>query len=176
MTRILLDVDGVVADFTKGVEDATNHKFSKEDLKVWDILDKLDPEKKEHALEVLTEPEFWRNLPIIDGAQEVVNSWDSLGHDITWVTSPWVSCESWESARRDWLDMHFGLGTKGHHYIPTSSKGKIVGDVFIDDKPKNVTEWMAAHPQGKAFIFDAPHNQSFHGAPRFTWKRARDLV
>ena len=169
MKSILLDVDGVTADFIGGLERALNHTFSPEDLKEWDVLKKLEPSQREKALEALSGTSFWRNLPVKDGAKEGVRFLENMGYEITWVTSPWTSCEGWEAARRDWLDEHFGLGTQGHHYIPTSSKEKVVGDVFIDDKPENVKGWREAHPGKQAFIFDAPYNKSFYGAPRLTW-------
>lgn len=176
MRSILLDVDGVVADFTKGLEDAVGHKFSAEDLKSWDLIGKLDPEQKEEALRVLSGPAFWRGLSVVDGAREGVRYLENMGFEITWVTSPWPSCESWESVRREWLDEHFGLETQGHHYIPTSSKDKVVGDVFIDDKPENVDTWRKAHPDKRAYIFDAPHNKSYEKAPRFTWGKVGSIL
>jgi len=173
MKSILLDVDGVVADFVDGIERVTGHTFTSEQLKSWDVLDHLDEEEKEKAHEALSGPEFWEKLALIPGAHDGVRYLDRKGYEIVWLTSPWASCESWESARRNWLTKFFG---KLDHYIPTSSKEKVVGDVLIDDKPDNVKKWLAAHPGKKAFIFDAPHNQDFHGAPRFSWEKVTDLL
>lgn len=176
MKSILLDVDGVVADFVAGVESIIGRKFTQEEKRKWDVLQFLKPEEREEVYAELAQPDFWRNLPVVDGALEGVRYLDRLGYDITWVTAPWASCESWESARRDWLDEKFAMSAKGHHYIPTASKEKVVGDILIDDKPQNIREWKEANPDKKAFLFDTPFNQDYDGAPRFTWSKVREVL
>jgi 5'(3')-deoxyribonucleotidase len=67
----------------------------------------------------------------------------------------------------------------GHAYIPTSAKEKVAGDVFIDDKLKNVVNWQVAHPSGRAYLYDAPYNQNsgkLYWPRRFTWDRVGELL
>lgn len=172
----IIDVDGVTADFIKGLESAIDRKFSEEELGHWDLIKRLPKDTKDEVYELLTEPDFWRRLPVIDGAQEGVKYIEGLGYQIIWVTSPWTSCESWESARHDWLNKHFDLDKRGHEYHPTSDKERIDGEFIIDDKPENVKKWMDAHPSKRAFIYDAPYNKDFTTATRFTWNKVRSLV
>lgn len=172
---ILLDVDGVAADFVEGLEKALDYRLGNHERKEWDFLKVLPSEHRSRALVHLSNPDFWRNLPVIEGAKRGVDYLEDLGYEISWVTSPWTSCDSWEAARRDWLNKHFDWERQGHHYIPTSSKHKIKGDVFIDDKPKNVIDYKAAHPYAVAFIYDQPYNSSFCDAPRFTWDNVKSL-
>jgi 5'(3')-deoxyribonucleotidase len=173
----IVDVDGVCADFIKGLEKALGYKFDDEELKHWDLIKLLPSDLRQETYRKLTHPGFWRSLEVIDGAKEGVQYLESLGLPIIWATSPWTSCESWEAARREWLNEHFQMDSKkGHSYRPGFDKAKIHGAFIIDDKPSNVRDWASAHPGKKAFIFDAPYNKSFTSATRFTWEKVRDLV
>lgn len=174
--KILLDVDGVVADFVKGLEMVLGHTFSSEDKKHWAVHNRLDRATRNQALEEMADAHFWESLPLMEGAKEGVNYLETMGHQIVWVTSPWPSCESWDSARAKWLEKHFDIIGKKHHLIIAADKSDVKGDVFIDDKPSHVREWSKKHPEKKAFIYDAPHNQNIADFPRFTWEKVRDLL
>lgn len=176
--ELLSDVDGVVADFILGLLEAVGSELTPKDIVEWDVVSQLPTQdERAHALLILSDPEFWANLPVKEGAKEGVNYLLGVGYKISWVTSPWESCEGWESARREWLNKHFEVKKRGQAYIPTSAKEKIVGDVFIDDKPKNVVKWQRAHPTGRAYLFDAPYNQNnekFHWSRRINWKNVKE--
>lgn len=51
--------------------------------------------------------------------------------------------------------------------IFASDKSLIHGDVLIDDAPENLEAWLAAHPEGHAFMPVWPYNESFRH-PRVT--------
>jgi 5'(3')-deoxyribonucleotidase len=172
----IIDVDGVCADFIKGVENVLDRKFPEEELRHWDLIHRLPSDLKEEVYEHLSEPDFWLKLTVIDGAQEGVKYFEDLGLPIIWATSPWSSCESWESARREWLNNHFDMDARGHAYHPVADKQGIDGNFILDDKPANVQTWLAAHPGKRGFIYDAPYNRDFNGATRFTWEKVRSLV
>lgn len=174
--RALLDVDGVCSDFIEGVERALDHKFLGTERENEDVLKVVPPNLRDRLYKVLAEPDFWLNLKVIEGAKEGVKYLEDLGFSIVWVTSPWVSCESWAPARREWLNRHFGLDEKGHEYRPRSDKENVDGSFLIDDRPENITAWLSAHPTKRAFIYDAPYNRHFTEVPRFTWKKVRSLI
>jgi len=169
MRDLLLDVDGVCADFSGALISAVGSDLKVENVTRWDILGLFTIEQRELAYDYLADPEFWRSLPVIEGAEEGVPVLE-VTHNILWVTSPWASCEGWEDARRAWLNEHFNMDEKGQPYHPRSDKENIAGDAMIDDKPSNVEKWAAAHPKGKAYLFDAPYNRDFDW-PRITWDR-----
>ena len=170
MSKILIDVDGVVADFKAAVLD----ELQLEDThpEDWDFIDKLKPEDKEEADALLEDLEFWGGLPLVDGAKKAIRYLRAFGHEIVWVTSPWSSCIGWETARRSWIKKNFG----SDDVVVTSSKHHIDGDVFIDDKPENVEAWKKAHPNKKAFIYDQTYNRDYSGAPRFDWSKVGVLL
>jgi 5'(3')-deoxyribonucleotidase len=151
--------------------DASGTDKSPEDFKSWDVLDELTKEQKKEALLAMSTEEFWRGLPVMDGAKKGVRHLRNFGHQIVWVTSPWESCSGWERARRAWIREHFG----DDDIVITSSKGHVQGDVFIDDKPKNVREWRKSNPRGRALLFSAPHNLD-EDLTHFTWDDVGSLT
>lgn len=169
MRDLLLDVDGVCADFSRGLIEAVGSHLLPEDVTRWDIISLFTPEQRELAYDYLSDPSFWRNLPVMEDAQEGVKFME-VTHNVVWVTSPWASCEGWESARRDWLNEHFGMDEKGQPYHPTSEKERIDGDLLIDDKPDNVVSWAEAHPDKTAWLFEAPYNKNFEWPHRISWR------
>lgn len=174
MRDLILDVDGVCADFTGALIAAVGSDLTPEDVVKWDVIGMFTPEQRELAYGYLNEPDFWRNLPLIDHAQEGVKFMETT-HQILWVTSPWKSCEGWEAARRDWLNEHFKMEEKNQVYIPTSSKEKVKAEIMIDDKPENLQSWHREDNGGQAYIFDAPYNRDFHEFPRVSWERILDV-
>jgi 5'(3')-deoxyribonucleotidase len=168
--HVLLDVDGVVADFIRSVENALQYKFSEGDKKKWNVLSALSKEKRNEALTALSGPLFWLNLPLINGAKEGVRYLEDAGHKITWVTSPWPSCEAWGAARTLWLNEHFNVSGKGQEIKILSDKSGVGGDALIDDKPANILAWAGAHPSGHALLYDSPNNQECPYPHRITWQ------
>lgn len=170
MSKILIDVDGVVADFTNTLLDELQVKNPAPTK--WNFIKELDTETKEEAEAILEDEEFWGGLPLIDGAKKAVRLLKAYGHDIVWVTAPWTSCARWEEARRFWISEHFG----DDEVIVASDKSDVPGDIFIDDKPDNVRAWQKANPNKKAFIYDQPYNRDYHGAQRFDWSKVGNLL
>jgi 5'(3')-deoxyribonucleotidase len=163
---ILIDVDGVVAEFLEAVFDAVGTNKDPEELKQWNFFSMLSKDEGKVAEKVLEDPAFWATLPIKDHAQDAVKFLKNVGHKIVWVTSPWESCFGWDVARRRWIREHFG----DDDIVITKSKEHVKGDVLIDDKPANVEAWQKAHPQGRALLFRAHYNDNYRGdVRRFSW-------
>ena len=162
--KALLDVDGVVADFSSSILQAVGSKLSPQDHQQWDVMEFLTPDEKSRAREALSDIDFWLNLPLKDMAKQGVEKLRDLGFQIVWVTSPWTSCLGWDTARRSWLSRNFG----DDPVVITADKEHVDGDVFIDDKVENVEKWSRAHPDKRAFLFDAPYNRD-SDLPRVSW-------
>lgn len=169
MKTILIDVDGVVADFTGDLLRAVDSDLTPDDITSWDIFDLLG-DGAERARDICRQDDFWRGLSVLPGAYEAVEKLQR-DNEIFWVTSPWWSCRTWEHARREWLRRHFG--TKPNNVITTSAKHMVCGDVFIDDKPQHVERWAARHP-GVAWLYDQPYNRDV-SLRRMTWGRQGDF-
>jgi 5'(3')-deoxyribonucleotidase len=171
--RILLDVDGVMADFSQGVIDRLRlrTKLTPEDITQWDIFGLLEEKfsfyHKKLALELMDVPDFWRRLPCVDGAYDAYIAIEAMGHEIVFVTSPWDSCHGWNVARRLWLEEHFGI-TKDQLVI-THAKHLVRGDILIDDRESHITDWNRIHGTG-GILFAAPYNKTNeHKHLRLDW-------
>jgi 5'(3')-deoxyribonucleotidase len=178
--RILLDVDGVCAAFIEHMLAVLKEDFSDEevpdvkDITMGDFREKLTDNQRDFSNLILDMGSFWRSLPVAEGAQDAVKSMLREGHEVVWVTSPWISCLTWESERREWLAEHFDATHKD--VVFCHRKELVIGHILIDDKPQNVTDWQAEFKGGAGLLYDQPWNASSKGAKRFTWKDTDKLL
>lgn len=164
--KILLDVDGVVAD-TMGhlfeLMELSEEKIKR--IRSWNVFKDMDEEDAKRGREIMNTPRFWETLPLVDGAKRGVRELKYLGNRITWLTSPYDSCPDWGGIRNSWIRKHFG----GDPVIIEKDKEKIDGKILIDDKPDNISKWSKAHPVGIAILFDTQFNRDFHWNLRADW-------
>lgn len=163
--RILLDVDGPIADFVGGVldelkrltgRDCKHHVVTQYNIKkALGITDYIWKQIIEH----IKSSGFARNLKAHAGAVDAVKAL-AKDHDVYFVTAPWQSSPTWVYDRTEWLVDRFGR-TQGRKIVPTEHKHLIDGDFLIDDKPEQVAEWSNAHPGRVGVLWSMPHN---HGA------------
>jgi 5'(3')-deoxyribonucleotidase len=170
--RILLDVDGVVADWSTALLQAVGSDLTLADVTDWNIFGLLTKQQAAAAKALCGTRAFWQELPVMRGAQEVVERLRDR-HQLLWVTSPWWSCDGWMQARLGWLRRHFGV--LPDHVIFCSCKWAISGHVLIDDKPDNVTSW-GEHNVGFPVLFDAPYNRSVDHDLRANWSNLTQIV
>jgi 5'(3')-deoxyribonucleotidase len=168
----LIDVDGVLADFAGALLE--EFPLDLPEKPPWDIINLYDPERRKAVYERLADPQWWIDLPVIDGAKEGIQYLESLGHKLFYVTSPWESCEEWKPARRTWLNQHFNVPPE--NVFPAEDKSWFRGDYLIDDKPKHITDWSSENPDGVAYLYDTPFNQNFRWPRRITWSRIREVM
>lgn len=161
MKRVLLDVDGVLADFlTKALEvinDAGSHNFSHEHVTDFNICEVLGvPHMWENVRNACSQEGFVMNLNPMFGAHQGVESLRKHA-ELYCVTSP-MSVPNWAFERERWLEKHFNI--KKSHVVHTEAKHVVLGDYIIDDKIQNVESWASHHPKGVGIIFDAPYNRN----------------
>lgn len=161
--RVLLDCDGILANFVDAAIAMINaefgHSFTPADVTRFDIAGSLGLTPDQASLfkrRIGEIQDFARHLKPYDGAREGVALLRAVA-DVYIVTSPWNSNPTWMHDREWWLDKHFGI--KHANVIHTSAKHVCVGDVFVDDKTEAVVQWKAAHPRGLALRWYTPHNR-----------------
>ncbi len=155
--RILLDVDGVCADFTGELLRQVGSSLTLQDITQWNLLALLSEDQRQQALELLSTAKFWRHLPVMVGAERGYAELCRAGHEICFATSPWISCKEWGHARREWLRENFDI--RNEQLIITADKSWLAGDAMIDDKPENLEAWDTHNSLGRLILFDAPYNQ-----------------
>ncbi|MGB1016084.1 MAG: 5' nucleotidase, NT5C type [Nannocystaceae bacterium] len=178
MTRptVLLDVDGVVADFTAQILRLTHslfdRRFTPEDVTEWDYKSALGLSDKEWRLvsTIIGSKDFAFELPVYPGAISGVQDLAKVA-DIYFVTSDWRTSPTWVYDRNRWLELRFGREL-GKQVIHTSHKHLVRGDVFVDDKPSNVAAWASAWPSGIPVLWKRPYNDGVSNS----WEALRQTV
>lgn len=158
--RVLLDVDGVLANFLTPALDILNklsgldHKA--EELQEWDVFTLYPREYEQAFYEGCNQPGFCNALPLYPGAHELVTGLQAIS-DLYIVTSPMHHNLTWTGERERWLLKHFSIPSS--KIVHTSAKYLCVGDVLIDDRPANIEAWEKEHgPKGVGLLWDASYN------------------
>lgn len=160
--RVLLDVDGVIADFTgfylDCVEQTTGRRYVHDDVTEWSISKALGLSNRERAeTEALIErPGAALKIRELPGAVDAVKQIMALA-DVYFVTSPWDSNPTWSHDRREWLLLRFG--DLGKRVVHTNCKEVVVGDLLVDDKPDNLIAWSKDPRNGVPVLWDHPSNR-----------------
>lgn len=175
MKRVLLDVDGVLADFVSAflivVGRETGVVATPEQVTGFDICASLDLTREQASRvkrSIGSWPRFARDLTVYPGAIEGVAKLRSIA-DVYIVTSPWNSNPTWTHDREDWLMRHFGIP---HARVThTSAKYLCRGDFLVDDKVSAIEAWQAEHPDSRGIVWNTPHNQldAWTGARTNDW-------
>lgn len=111
-------------------------------------------------------PGFFRNLPVMEDAQEVVRElYDK--HEIFIVTTAtefkYSMLDKWE-----WLEEHFPF-ISHKRIVFCGNKAIVRGDYMIDDKVRNLKPF-----NGTGILFDSPHNFYDRGFHRvYNWREVR---
>lgn len=181
MKRVLLDVDGVLADFTRGalaiLRSQLGLEFTREQITHFDIAASLGLTPAQAAA-------FKRALGNTDGfARKLEPCLDAIAGfaklaavaDVYIVTSPWNSNPTWTHDREWWLREHFGIAHR--RVIHTSAKHVCVGDVLVDDKTSTLIEWNRERG-GEAIQWATPHNRldGWSGRSTCSWDELVEWV
>lgn len=158
---ILLDVDGVIADFLTPFI-ALGNKISglslqESDIKDWEVADIFPEQYRKQIVQEAKAQGFCSNILPYPRAIEAVKSLKILG-DIYVVTSPWHS-QTWVYERSEWLNKYFDFDRR--KIIYTSSKYLVRGDILIDDKVDTVEKWIELNPSSIGFIWESPYSRGY---------------
>lgn len=167
--RIVLDVDGVLANFVGSALEIINalsgDQFWEGNVTMWNMEALLPPELRPAFFWHVEQPGFVERMEPLRGETHVARELMRRGHDVVFATSPWKTSPHWEQERRSWLAREFGRNVEVHS---VADKSPVSGDVFVDDKPIHVQQWQAANPTGRAFLFDATYNRAVYGCNRIS--------
>lgn len=175
---ILLDQDGVLADFERGFRDAWNMRYADlmpalapADRKSFHLREDYPARLYDAVRSIYEAPGFYRDLPPMPDAREGVRGLLEEGHDVRVCTSPLTFWRNCVPEKYEWVERHLGADFLPR-LIVTKDKTLVRGHVLVDDKPRVDGAEM---PLWHHVIFDAPYNASVTG-PRMTWRNWRETM
>lgn len=160
MTTILVDMDGVIADWGTSYGAALDNYGADaamiprhKDQRSFDLFSGLTPLETAIVHEAMANMNYFKLLPI-EGAVDALCGMVDYGHDVVICTSPWLPNPSCVKDKIDWVSEHLGDGW-ADRVIITKDKTMVRGDYLIDDKP-NITGRFK--PSWEQIVFTQPYN------------------
>lgn len=158
---ILVDVDGVLADFATGgcrwarVLGAPD-SLTPATLGNYRIESYVPATARKKWWTRVTARGFCLSLKPMPGALEAVMELRRLG-DVVALTAP-MDSPHWSYERMEWLRDHFDFARE--NVISTSGKRWVPGQFFADDTIDQLQDWTDRWgSRGGAFLIDAPYNE-----------------
>ena len=169
---ILVDQDGPLANFEEDFLKEWRLQFPDfnyiplEERTTFYIQEQHPAYFKHIIKDIFKAPEFFLNLPPVEGAIEAITQMIDMGHEVKICTSPLSAYENCILEKYQWIEKHLGRGlTK--HIILTKDKTLVRGDVLIDDKPE--VEGTLT-PTWEHVLFDCPFNREVPNKKRISNK------
>jgi len=174
--RILVDLDGVVVDWTSQFEGdlvAYYPHLRFEMMREFSTPTHLSQEHQDAINWVKYRPGFYREMGVISGAYLAINEMKNEGHDVWFCSSPEINNPTCASDKVAWLHQHFGEWW-ANRLILTRDKTLVRGHILIDDRPdvNGVVE-----PEWTHVLFDQPYNDHVNDKIRLNdWDDWRYVV
>lgn len=151
MKRILVDMDGVLADVYNRFFELYKEETSKE-LSVQDIAGLKEAEAFPDQLKWVNTPGFFRTIPVMAGSQLVLKRLNEKYEVI--VVSMATEFPNCLTDKQLWLMEHYPF-ISWKQMVFCGNKSLISADIMIDDHLKNLDNF-----NGETIIFTQPHNIS----------------
>lgn len=167
--HILVDMDGVIAGFDRGFLDIwkVTHPdepfYPIEERTVFHLHEQYGPEYSDKIRAITSAPGFFRNLPPIPGAVDILPELINRGHLVQICTSPMSKTPTCLQEKYDWVVEHLG-DDLARTMIIAKDKTMIKGDVLVDDRPSFVGRYF---PEWRHVVFHAAYNASL---PKSIWR------
>lgn len=175
---VLVDQDGVLADFEGGFARAWQERFKRTpavaigERRSFRLIDDYPPALHSDVAAIYTAPGFFRHLEPIAGAIAGVEDMLASGIDVRICTSSIDAYENCVLEKYQWVEEHLGREfTK--RLVLTKDKTLVSGTWLVDDNPRIEGSRV---PVWKQAIFDAPYNRHVTGVPRMTWSNWKSVL
>ncbi len=161
MKRVLCDMDGVLVNSTETWLDEyraiSGDNLYPRDLKTYDF-DRYAKHPKLVWKALSSGDVFRKSWPLFEAVSGFLHLGDLC--DLYVVTYSHESVLDGHRAKIDWMAHHFPDFPEDQ-IIFTRHKHLVAADYIIEDNPAVLNKWLAAWPQGKAYIIDQPYNREF---------------
>lgn len=170
--RIAIDMDEVIADSTSAYIARYNEEF-KANLTIGQlngkkVRDVVPQEHRERVVSYPFTPGFFRDLPVIEGSQAVVQEL-AQKYEVFIATAAmeFPPCFADKFA---WLQQHFPF-ISWANIVFCGDKSIVQADYLIDDSVRHFKDF-----RGEGIVFTSPFNHHDQGYRRVnSWREVRDL-
>ena len=175
---LLLDMDGVLADFDAGFcvvwasvcpdgpqLDQLNRKSPK-------IAEEFPSPYREKAERLFRSKGFYRSLPLVRGAKNILDQLSQASFDVWICTRPHEQHRFCVPEKYAWVETHYGVEWT-RRIIMTRDKTMVRGDLLLDDLPEIPGNYA---PTWRHILFDAPYNRHIEHLPRISWRNWRSVL
>ena len=150
---LLVDLDNTLADHHGQLWDDLREKhgiYLDPSLSAYDFDTDSHPDIKQAIVEITTQPGWWKNLPRLEGALEVISYAKYLNYDVHIVSkAPYNKPLAW-TEKVEWCRAQQEL--RGIPINLVSDKSLFRGDVLYDDYEPYVASWLIKNPTGLGVI------------------------
>ena len=153
MRRILLDMDGVIADFIGAA--ALLHEFDASAVKCWDFLESfgIDPV----AFWSPMGRKFWANVPKTIEADAIVQACEeAVGAENVCLLSSPCDTDGCIDGKRDWIRKHYPQFARRAMFGPAKEFCAAPNRLLVDDSDSNCNAFARAG--GVACLLPRPWN------------------
>lgn len=174
---VLVDQDGVLADFDRGFNVAWHAKYPDRDVvdlalrRNFHLRDDYPEYYRAEIKDLQASPGFILGLPPVPRALEAVRAMLDAGHDVRICTAPLSRFTHCVPEKFQWVEDHLGPEWVAR-IVLTKDKTLVRGDVLIDDKPE-VTGGLV--PTWEHLVFEAPYNTAA-GGRRVNWGNWQEVL
>lgn len=176
--RILVDMDGVLADFDteflRRWRDRHPDKFyvPLEKRTTFYVKDEYPEDLQPLVAEILLESSFFRHMLPVPGAKEALEEMQASGLEVFICTSPLTAYRNCVSEKYEWVEEVLGPSWV-RQILLTKDKTLIKADILIDDKP--VLTGVVDPPEWEHILYDRPYNRGINKR-RITWNNWREVI
>ncbi|MFB9209491.1 hypothetical protein ACFFV7_50490 [Nonomuraea spiralis] len=175
---VLVDMDGVIADFDIGFNVAWSERFPERKLIHFDerrsvrISDDYPEQYMADIYDILTSRGFIRSLPEVDGAVHALGEMLAIGFSVYICTSPLSPYGNNVEEKYEWIERHLGRAWM-KRLIVSKDKTLIRGKYLVDNAP---TVDGLLEPTWEHVVFDRPYNRAVCSRRRLTWPNWKSVV
>jgi 5'-nucleotidase len=175
---VLVDMDGVVADFERGFIEKWKAKhpdkphIELEDRTTFYSTGQYPLKWRPLLWEIMKAKNFFADFQPVEGSIKAVKKMAKSGFDVYFCSSPFIPNPYCASEKYDWINKYFGRKWVGR-LILAPDKTLVHGDILIDDRPEIKG---ALSPTWEHILYDQPYNREIEGRKRLTWANWQDVI